>query len=195
MSSCEDKPIQHKFALELLTFNFALSPALGKLDTALSSLAESETKQRLKLAIGEVFFALGWKFPEAIFPYHSDLRAMFDDLNAAELALVVEKNQQALESDESEGYDSDDIQPELAKHLLAILYALDKPLDLIWDIEKEMVACPQKELLQQALGEIMFVTLGDLMVPIYRRQPNLGRASEPGSWLAEMQQAAADHQT
>lgn len=83
----------------------------------------------------------------------------------------------------------------MAKHLLAILYALDKPLDLIWDIEKEMVACPQKELLQQALGEIMFVTLGDLMVPIYRRQPNLGRASEPGPRLAEMQQAAADHQT
>lgn len=72
---------------------------------------------------------------------------------------------------------------EFAKELLRALYALDKPLNELSSIYEQMQDGLLKTQLYESLGEIFDKVLSDLMVPIYKHQKTLGRASEPGAWL------------
>lgn len=76
-----------------------------------------------------------------------------------------------------------EISAEFAKKLLRVLYGLDKPIDelslLCEDIQSEELRMK----ISDALGDVMRTVLTDLIVPIYRQHPELGRASEPGNWL------------
>jgi len=71
----------------------------------------------------------------------------------------------------------------LAKDLLKSLYSLDQPINELSAICGELPDGELKKRLIAATGDLMFIVLTDLMVPIYRRQPTLGTASEPGDWF------------
>jgi len=72
---------------------------------------------------------------------------------------------------------------EFAKTLLRVLYRLDDPLDELGCICADLSDGEEKTQFSNALGEIQRLVLTELMVPIYRQHPELGRASEPGDWL------------
>jgi hypothetical protein len=77
------------------------------------------------------------------------------------------------------------ISREFAVELLTALYALDDPLGQLDMICEGISNSSAKEKITIALGELMGIVTSDLMVKIYKEQPSLGRASEPGDWLSK----------
>jgi hypothetical protein len=75
------------------------------------------------------------------------------------------------------------ISVEFAKTLLRALYNTDQPINELSAICGELPEGSLKERLFAATGSLMSIVLTDIMVPIYRQQPSLGTASEPGPWL------------
>jgi hypothetical protein len=75
------------------------------------------------------------------------------------------------------------ISVEFAKTLLSALYRMDQPINELSEICGELPEGTLKERLFGATGNLMNILLSELMVPIYRQQPSLGTASEPGPWL------------
>lgn len=73
-----------------------------------------------------------------------------------------------------------------AMQLLRSLYNLDRPLNELNLICAGMEDGPIKTQFANLLSDIMGDLLCDVMVPIYAAQPSLGRASEPGPWLADI---------
>jgi len=74
-----------------------------------------------------------------------------------------------------------------AKALLRALYKLDGPVNRLFEILASMPPGTERDHFKDALSDLVGIVLSDLMVPIYRIQPHLGRASEPGPWLNESQ--------
>ena len=79
------------------------------------------------------------------------------------------------------------ISEDFAKQLLMALYKLDTPIGLLDVLISKTDDMAVKESLTKIMSDLMDVTLNELMIPIYRCQPSLGRASEPGSWLIKDQ--------
>ena len=79
------------------------------------------------------------------------------------------------------------IDERFAKHLLRALYSLDRPIGEVGQCISALPPGPDRERLKTVIGDVMFIVLNDLMVPLYRLHPQLGRASEPGPWLNDTQ--------
>ena len=77
------------------------------------------------------------------------------------------------------------ISESLAKRLLRALYDLDDPIQRLDRFLSGMPPGADQDFVKSALGDLMGIITSDLMVPIYREHPQLGRASEPGAWLNE----------
>jgi len=72
-----------------------------------------------------------------------------------------------------------------AKQLLRVLYKLDVPLGQLDVLISQTDDQETKVVLFGIMSEIMDITLNEMMIPIYKCHPSLGRASEPGTWLKE----------
>jgi hypothetical protein len=77
------------------------------------------------------------------------------------------------------------IDESLAKELLRALYGLDSKLNRLDSLVSSLGDSDLKRSFQEVLGELMGDITCDLMVPIYAEHGQLGRASEPGSWLTD----------
>ena len=73
----------------------------------------------------------------------------------------------------------------MAKSVLHALYKLDGPINRMSEVLVTLPPGAERDQLRKELGDLMLAILTDLMVPIYRLHPQLGRASEPGPWLSE----------
>lgn len=77
------------------------------------------------------------------------------------------------------------ISEDFAKQMLASLYKLDAPLGQLDAVVSGMQEGEAKRLMMDAVAQIMFITVHEMMAPIYRCHQSLGRVSEPGPWLQE----------
>lgn len=77
------------------------------------------------------------------------------------------------------------ISEHFAKQMLASLYKLDAPLGQLDAVVSGMQEGEAKRLMIDAVAKIMFITVHEMMAPIYRCHQSLGRVSEPGPWLQE----------
>lgn len=75
------------------------------------------------------------------------------------------------------------ISEEFAKQLLRAMYALDEPIGKLDSILGLMPEGEAKDRLVAVIGDLMCGVSDELMLPIYRARPGLGRVSEPGEWL------------
>jgi hypothetical protein len=74
----------------------------------------------------------------------------------------------------------------LTKELLRAMYKLDEPLGRIDEVLSGLEPGESRDKLAAALSDVMSMVLSQLMVPLYRLHPGLGRASEPGPWINEV---------
>ena len=83
---------------------------------------------------------------------------------------------------------TNEISKEFSKKLLTSMYKMDDfigQLDQLYSELGEISEKDAKDKLKKVIGEILFLTTNELMVPIYSQQPKLGSVSAPGSWLKE----------
>jgi hypothetical protein len=77
------------------------------------------------------------------------------------------------------------ISEEFAKQLLKALYKLDAPVGRLDVLASKTEDKDAKKIISEIVGEMMEITLNELMIPIYKCHPSLGRASDPSIWIKE----------
>lgn len=70
-----------------------------------------------------------------------------------------------------------------AKELLRALYKMDAPIGQLDTILTNIPPGKDRDNFKIALGTLMGIVLSELMAPIYKAQPQLGTASQPGQWF------------
>ena len=79
--------------------------------------------------------------------------------------------------------ESKNISEAFAKQILTSVYSFDKSIGRLDIICSALPDNEMKKKFITELSELMRISLTELLVPVYRERPSLGRASAPGPWF------------